>query len=83
MEFTPIHIIYEPIFDENILVPYFFTDQIHLEYRSYIGRNIKRSEKLIHPILRQCHYCEKSFAKNNEQMKKHLNVCAAKEGITY
>ena len=63
MEFTPTHIIYEPIFDENILVPYFFTDQIHLAYRSYIGRNIKGSEKIIHPIARQCHYCENVFAK--------------------
>ena len=38
---------------------------------------------MIHPIVRQCHYCEIFFAKNNEQMKKHLDVCASKEGITY
>ena len=36
---------YEPKFDENITVPCFLTGQIHLAYRSYIGRNIKRSEK--------------------------------------
>ena len=28
IDFTPIHIDYEPIFDENIPIPCFFTDQI-------------------------------------------------------
>ena len=33
-EFTAIHIVYEPIFDEKVPLPCFFTDQIHLTYRS-------------------------------------------------
>ena len=32
---------------------------------------------------KQCHYCENFFAKNIEAMKKHLSICAAREGITY
>ena len=37
--------LFSSIFDENIPVPFFLTDQIHLAYRSYIVRNIKGSEK--------------------------------------
>lgn len=64
-------------------MPCHFTDQIHLAYRSYIGKNIKGNEKIGHPTVRQCPYCENVFAKNDENMKKHTQVSAAKEGITY
>ena len=37
--------LFSSIFDENIPVPCFLTDQIHFAYRSYIVRNIKGSEK--------------------------------------
>ena len=33
--------------------------------------------------VKQCHFCENFFAKNEEAMKKHLTICAAREGITY
>ena len=59
------------------------TNQIHLAYRTYIGRFEKRRERICHCTIKQCYYCENVFAKNNENMKKHLQVCAAKEGITY
>lgn len=36
-----------------------------------------------HSTVRKCPYCEKWFARNNENMKKHTEVCSAKEGITY
>ena len=52
-------------------------------YRSYDGINVKGSEKINHPTVRQCQYCENIFAKNNEQMKKHTDVCSTKEGISY
>ena len=44
VDITPINMVYEPIFDENIPVPCFFTDQIHLAYKSYVGRFEKGKE---------------------------------------
>ena len=67
IELTPINIVYEPIFDEKIPVPCFFTDQIFLAYRSYIGRFDKGKERISNRIVKQYHYCEKSFAKNDER----------------
>ena len=43
----------------------------------------KGKECIRHATVRQCHYCENYFAKTEENMKKHFEVCAAKEGITY
>ena len=82
IEFNPIEIVYEPIYDENAPVPCYFTYQVHLACRSYIGRNVKGEEKIGHPIVKHCPYCEKLFARNNENMKKHSQVCTAKEDIT-
>ena len=83
IELTPINIVYEPIFDEKIPVPCFFTDQIFLAYRSYIGRFDKGKERISNRIVKQYHYCEKGFGKNDEAMKKHLRICEKREGITY
>ena len=44
VDITPINMIYEPLFDENIPVPCFFTDQIHLAYKSYVRRFEKGKE---------------------------------------
>ena len=33
IDFTAIDIVYEPVFDENVPVPCFFTSNIHLAYR--------------------------------------------------
>ena len=82
-EFVPIDIVYEPVYDESIPAPCFFTDQIFLAYRNYICRIEKGKEQILHRTVKQCHYCENYFAKNDDTMKKHLQVCAAKEGITY
>ena len=83
VELTPIEIVYEPIYDENVPAPCYFTDKIHLTYRSYIGKNIKGKKKVGHPTVRQCPYCKKFFAKSEENMKNHIRVCATKEGISY
>ena len=61
----------------------FFTDKIYLAYRSYIRQISKGKECMRHATVRQYHYCENYFAKTKESMKKYLEVCAAKEGITY
>ena len=34
-------------------------------------------------IVKQCHFCEKFFVKNEEAMKKYLLICAAREEVTY
>ena len=49
IEFTPINIVYKPIYDENKPVPCYFTDKIHLAYRSYIAKYVKGEEKIEHP----------------------------------
>ena len=64
-------------------VPCYFTNEVQVTYRSYIGQYIKEQEKIRHPITRQCPYCEKCFAKNEENMKYRTKLWAAKEGITY
>ena len=82
-DFTSIDIVYKPVYDKNVEDSCYFTDKIHLAYRSYIGRNIKVEEKVGHSAIRQCHYCKNFFAKSNENMNKHMKFCAEKEGITY
>ena len=83
IEFIPINIVFEPSYDENIPVPCFFTDQIYIAYRSYVGRFEKRKELISNRAVRQCYYCENFFDKNDKSMKKHISICAAREGITY
>ena len=81
--FIPINIVYEPIYDENIPVPCFFTYQIYLAYRSYVRRFEKGKELISNRVVRQCYYCGNFFAKNDESMKKHMSICVASVGITY
>ena len=50
-------IVYEPVYDEEVPVPCFFTDQIYLSYKSYISRFDKGKEGLVNRTVRQCHYC--------------------------
>ena len=83
IDLTPIDIAYEPSYDENIPAPCFFTGQIFLAYKSYIGRIDRSKECIFSRAVKQCHFCENLFAKNEEAMKKHLTICAAREGITY
>ena len=48
-----------------------------------MGRFEKGKELISNKVFRQCYYCENFFAKNDESMKKHISVCAAREGINY
>ena len=41
----PITIAYETIYYDNVPIPCYFMDQIHLAYESDIGRNVKGKEK--------------------------------------
>ena len=65
-ELTPINVVYEPIYDENVLVPCYFTNEIHLAYRSYVGQFDKGNKKIIHRTVRQCYCWQNFFAKNEE-----------------
>ena len=60
-------------------VPCYFTDKIHLAYRSYIGKFAKGVEKIGHPTARQYPYCEKLFAKTKENMKHHVKFVQLKK----
>ena len=62
-DFYPIDIVYEPVSNRGDLVICYFTDEIHLAFRSYISKKVKGVEKIVHNTVRQCHYCEK-FCKN-------------------
>ena len=53
IEFTPINIIYEPVYDEKFPVPCFFTSQIHLAYKSFIGRFDKGVGRILNHVVRQ------------------------------
>ena len=77
-----INIVYEPTYDESIPVACSFTDQIHLAYKSYVGRFDKGKERISNRTVKQCHYCQNFFAKNDDAMKNHLSICGVKEGIT-
>ena len=61
----------------------FFTDSIHLAFRSYVDRKVKGEYKLKHPAVRQCCYCKKYFAKSKETFEKHVKKCTSIEGIVH
>ena len=82
-DFCPIDTVYEPVFNRGDLVICYFTDEIHLAFRSYFSKNVKVVEKIVHNTVRQCHYCEKNFVKTKEVIQKRPTICAAKEGIVY
>ena len=82
IDLVPLCIIHDSSYSEKAPVLCFFSDQIHLAYNSHGGKIVDGKEKTTHPISRQCPFCEKIFSKSAEAMKKHTNVCAAKEGIT-
>ena len=74
-DFTPSNIVYDPVYDEHTPIPCYFTDQIHLAYRSHISKNINGNETIVHSTVRQFQYCENFFARKI----KRMNVFAAKE----
>ena len=61
----------------------FFSPNVHLAYKSYIGLFKDGKEKIYNRIVRQCYYCNNAFPKSKDNIDKHLSSCAAKKGITY
>ena len=82
-ELTPVNVVYEPIYYESVPVPCYFTNEINLAYRSYVGTFNKGNEHVIHRTVRQCCFCQKIFAKNEENVKNHISIYSAREGITH
>ena len=70
-DFCSIDIVYEPVSNKNDLLICYFTDNIHLAFRSYISKKVKGEEEIRYDTVRQCHYCENYFSKTKEAMKKH------------
>ena len=55
VDFKAIDTVYEPVYDEKLPVPRFFTSQIQLAYRSYIGGFRYGKEEILHSTVKQCH----------------------------
>ena len=72
IDFTAIDIVYEPVYDENLPIPCFFTSHIQLAFRSYIGRFKDGKEEFVHYAVKQCHYCQKFFKKTTKRWKTTL-----------
>lgn len=81
-DFDVINVVYEPNYDDGTSVPCYFADQIHLACKNYGSKFDKGKERISNSRVKQCHYCQIFFAKNDEAMKKHLSICGAREGIT-
>ena len=85
-EFVPIDIVYEPVYNESVPVPCFFTDQFFLGYRSYIGR-VEKGKKanitsysqaisLLQKLLCQKRrYYEKTSSSMRHQRRHYLFFC--------
>lgn len=79
-----IDIIYEPVSKETDDIFCYFSKETHLVYRSYISRKGRNGEqKINHPTVRQCYYCQDFFAKSEENVEKHMKVRASQEGVLY
>ena len=74
VDIIPVDIVYEPTYHENILVPFFFTSEVHLVYKSYVRRFEKGKERICSRVVKQYYYSENVFAKTDESMKKHLSI---------
>ena len=82
MDHEPLCIVYDPSYlqDENTPILCFFTDQIHLAYRSQVGRIVNGKGKIFHSTSLPC---ENLLTKTVEKINKHNKIYAAKEGRTY
>ena len=81
-KFEFLHIAYGPVLDGSS-INCFFTNDLHLPFRSYVDKKFKGEYKLQHPATRQCHYCENYFAISKNEFVKHVKRCYSIEGIIY
>ena len=79
--FVPIDIIYKPVKNQNEIINCYFTDKIHLAYRTTYNEGTK-TETLKHTNAFRCYFCTKFFCRK-ERFEKHLNCCNGKPGFVY
>ena len=77
--FTPIDIVYKPVKNQNEIIDCYFTDKMHLAYRTTFNETIK-TDKLKHTNAFRCHFCTKFFVRKI-RFEKHLNSCNGKPGF--
>ena len=79
-EFSPIDIIYKPVKNQNEIINCYFTDKIHLAYRTTYNDGTKNALK--HTSAFRCYFCTKFFCRK-ERFEKHLECCNGKPGFVY
>ena len=77
-DFSPIDIVYEPVKNQNEIVNCYFTDKIHLAFRT----TYSEGKKVKHTNAFRCYYCTKFFSRR-ERFEKHLSFCNGKPGYVY
>ena len=77
-DFSPIDIVYKPVKEENETIDCFFTDKIHLAFRT----TFNEGEKTKHTYAFRCYYCTNFFSRK-ERFEKHLKCCSGKPGYVY
>ena len=84
VDIDPTNIVYEPVFDEHIPVPCFFS-QTKLTWliEAILAGLIKEKNAFVTVLLNNVITVNFFFAKTDDAMKKYLSICAAREGITY
>ena len=79
--FTPVDIIYKPVKRENEILNCFFTEKLHLAYRtSYNETKIWKTLK--HTCAFQCYYCSKFWTQKGK-LDVHMKNCTGKPGFIY
>ena len=79
-EFLPIDIVYKPVKNQNEIINCFFTDKIHLAYRTSYTDGTKNALKPTSAF--KCYFCTK-FSCRKERFEKHLECCNGKAGFVY
>ena len=79
--FTPVDIIYKPVKRENEILNCFFTQKLHLAYRTSYNET-KKWETLKHSCAFQCYYCSKFYTRKGK-LDIHMKNCTGKPGFIY
>ena len=82
-DFVSLDVVHEPTLDDKKLIVCFYAREIHLRFDTTIEKLKYGKRTVNHAGARQCHYCNSSFVKSYEKMKKHLSCCSGKAGFTF
>ena len=80
--FEQVDIVYEPVIDEST-IKCFVMDSLHLTFRSYKDKKQKGDYRLLHPVARQCYYCDNYLTCSKNEFIKRINKYMSTEGIIY